>query len=137
MNTETDKPPSVTAEQLIKAFITIRDQKTALTQDYEEEKAKLNAKLDKIKRVLRVMMEQVGSDNLSSHGVGTAYREVVQKFSATDWTSVWAHIQETGNFDLLQKRLGENACKAYLEETGELPPGVDLHQEYDIVVRRK
>jgi hypothetical protein len=40
---------------------------------------------------------------------------------ATDWMQVWSHIQKTGDFDLLHKRLANLAVKARWEQGEEIP----------------
>jgi hypothetical protein len=57
-------------------------------------------------------------------------------YSAADWPEIWAFIKANDRFDMLQKRLGEKALTDFLEESGTLPPGINMHQEYEIVIRR-
>jgi hypothetical protein len=127
----------VTADKVIAAYVTLRDQRSALKQDYEEADQVLKDKMRKLEIWLKQQMELVGSDQLAAHNVGTAYREIERKYSASDWTLVWGYMKEHDRFDLLQKRLGEGTLNEILKETGELPPGVRVHSEYVIKVRRK
>jgi hypothetical protein len=41
--------------------------------------------------------------------------------TAEDWDKVWKYIQESGQFDLLEKRLGKLACKERWENGIEIP----------------
>lgn len=127
----------VTADKVIAAYVALRDQRSALKQDYEDADDKLKEKMARLEGWLKVQMMNLGTDQLAAHNVGTAYREISRKYSADDWTSVWRFIAENERFDMLQKRLGEGALDTYLKETGELPPGISVHQEYVIKVRRK
>lgn len=73
-------------------------------------------------------------DNLSKSedtgAAGLRYRaQIVMKEVAKveydgGWTKLWAYIQQTGRFDLLQKRLGEKAV-AETWAAGESIPGVE------------
>lgn len=56
------------------------------------------------------------------YGVQRIEKDQVQ---VKDWDAVWAHIQSTGSFDLLQKRLNDKAAKERGEE-GEPVPGTEL-----------
>jgi hypothetical protein len=47
----------------------------------------------------------------------------VAKPAVTDWAELYQHIAETGNFDLLQRRVGEAAVKLRWED-GEAVPGI-------------
>jgi hypothetical protein len=51
---------------------------------------------------------------------------------------MYAFIQEHGAFDLLEKRIQQKNMKQFLEENeGVFPPGLNIEQEYTIVIRRK
>src|SRR5690606_11696539 len=45
-------------------------------------------------------------------------------FNVENWDSLHAHIAATGDFTLLQRRLGEKAAQEITEATGAPPPGV-------------
>lgn len=48
-----------------------------------------------------------------------------ERFNAADWPTLHKHIQKTGMFELLQKRLADTAVKEYREvNNGVLPDGV-------------
>lgn len=127
----------VTADKVIEAYVTLRDQRSALKQDYDEADQVLKDKMRKLEIWLKQQMEAVGSDQLAAHGVGTAYREVERKYSANDWTLVWGYMRDNDRLDLTQKRLSEGVLNDILKETGDLPPGISVHSEYVIKVRRK
>ena len=41
-----------------------------------------------------------------------------------DWDALWKYIEESGNLDLLQRRLSSRAVQEYMDANeGELPPG--------------
>lgn len=132
---ENDKA-NVSAEQVIAAFVKLRDLRSTLKADYEAEDAILKGKQEKLQKWLLKQMSDLGMTQIGATG-GTAYRELDTKFSASDWTLVWQYIKENDRFDLLQKRLGEGALKEILNETGELPPGISMFQEYKVNIRRK
>lgn len=64
-----------------------------------------------------------------SGSVGQVTRSVKSKPDTdnADWPAVYAHIQATGEFDLLHKRLSDTACRARWEQGDEIPgiPRVD------------
>jgi hypothetical protein len=49
----------------------------------------------------------------------------------TDWPKFYAHIQETGEFDLLERRPGKAACGARWED-GKDVPGVEKFPVYSL-----
>jgi hypothetical protein len=56
------------------------------------------------------------------YGVQRIEKDQVQ---VKDWDSVWQYIQQTGSFDLLQKRVNEKAAKERFEN-GEAVPGAEV-----------
>lgn len=131
-----DTPMKVTAETVIAAFVKLRDARSALKQEFEENDALLKAKMAKLQQWLNKQMSELDTSQLSG-SMGTAYRELETRYNAADWPLVWGFIKENDRFDFLQKRLGEKALTDYFNEVGELPPGINVFQEYVIKVRRK
>jgi hypothetical protein len=54
---------------------------------------------------------------------------------ATDWQQVWDHVQKTGHFDLLHRRLANLAVKARWEH-GEEIPGVTSTTVFKLTVSK-
>lgn len=133
MNTATPLP---SAERLIQAFVKVRDMRAEAKRAFEAADDELKTKQLKIKQAITAQMELVGSNQLSCDS-GTAYRQISRKFSCADWGTFWPWIKDNDRFDMMQKRVGEKAIADYLEENGELPPAINMFQEYDISVRRK
>jgi hypothetical protein len=53
----------------------------------------------------------------------------------TDWLELWKHIQATGEFDLLHKRLTTTAVEERWEE-GEVIPGVGVREVFSLSVSK-
>ncbi len=92
--------------ELIEAGIKLRDQRKELESKCAalgaEEKALKDFVLDTFDKAdLREVKTKAGTARL-------AVKDVPQ---AEDWEKIYAHIKKTGEFDLLQKRLGERACQ--------------------------
>lgn len=134
---DTAAPNNVTVDKILTAYMALRDKRSELKDAYEEADAVLKEKLYKLEVWMKQQMEALGTDQLASRGIGTAYREISRKYSASDWTLIWGYMREHERFDLTQKRLSEGILNEILKETGELPPGVSLHSEYVVIVRRK
>jgi hypothetical protein len=126
---------TVTVDRMIQAFVILRDKRSILKQNYEAEDAALKEKQQTVKTWLARQMETLNSDQLAARGIGIAYRSIKKHFNGSDWPNFWAFIKENDRFDMMQKRVGEKAVSEYLDETGELPPGISMMQEYEINVR--
>jgi hypothetical protein len=128
---------SVDIDKVVRAFTAIKDARTAKRHAWEE----ADQALEKDMGVLRTLMLQLLNANgarsiATDHG--TVYRRENIKPSAADWTSVYDWIQEDPErFEILEKRLKSTFVKQYMDENeGNLPPGVNVHREYEAVVRK-
>jgi hypothetical protein len=125
----------VPADKVIAAFVMLRDKRSELKQEFEKVDKELEEKQQKCKIFLMRAMQAIGTTQLKG-GDGTAYMEDEVKFSAADWPVIWAWIKEHNRFDMLEKRLGAKALKEFLDETGELPPAINMFAEKKITIRR-
>lgn len=69
---------------------------------------------------------------------GLRYRaQIVMKDvpRAADWTKIHNYIQQSGRFDLLQKRLGEKAVMDMVEDGNQIP-GVDIVHVPDVSITK-
>lgn len=58
-----------------------------------------------------------------------------EKPAAEDWPALYAHMQETGEFDLVQRRVSETAVRARWED-GKDVPGVGHFHYVDVSVNK-
>jgi hypothetical protein len=126
---------NIPSDKVIAAFIMLRDQRSELKRQFEAADDELKEKQRKCQVYLLQQMESVGSNQLKGEQ-GIAFRQINQKFSLSDWPAYWQYCVDNGRSDMVQKRIGEKAVKDLLEESGALPPGVSVYQEYEVVVRR-
>lgn len=126
----------VNLETVIDAVLKIRDKRAELRKKYMEEDEVLLAKMARLEVYL---LEQMKKNNATQLGAsnGTAYQQTVMKGNCSDWPTLWDFISQTGRFDFLEKRLSVGKVQEYYEETGELPPGVNINPELKVIVRRK
>jgi len=135
--TEDTKPSSITVDRILTAYMHVREQRSELKQQFDDADEVLKKKLQVMETWMKQQMEALGTDQLASRGVATAYREIDRYYSAADWTLIWGYMRDHERFDLTQKRLSAGVLDEILKETGELPPGVNVHSEFTVKVRRK
>jgi hypothetical protein len=128
--------PNPMLERMIGAYMKIRDRRAEIKREYTEEDNELKRKHSLIEAALMKIMQDTGSDNLSVKGLGMAYVTTKTYTKGKDWDALWKYIEESGNLDLLQRRISSKAVQEYMDANeGELPPGVDVSQERAVVVR--
>ena len=134
MSESVDKTVSV--ETLVSAYRAIRNKRSELAKEYDEQDQKLNDEQDVIKRELLSLCKRIDADSIKTKA-GTVFRRVRTKYQVGDWEAVYKLIEKTKSFDLLEKRLNNKNMKAYIEENPEdLPRGLSPISEYTITVRR-
>ena len=81
--------------------------------------------IDAIETKIRAALSSNGLKQArTNHGLVSLNTK--RRYFAQDWEAYYAHIMATGNFGLLQKRVGETAIVAVIDETGAPPPGVSF-----------
>lgn len=129
----------VNAAQLIEKYIEIRDFLGTERKKWKELEENLKTDLNKIEAAILRFQDKVGVESISSK-LGTAFRVKKERFQLDDWETFIDYIVDTGNFQLLEKRVAKRATKEVLAEHPELTPeviGVKYSSEFCIQIRRK
>jgi hypothetical protein len=105
---------TVALNRAIAADRAVRATKAILSKEEEALQAAVS--------VLELMMQE---RQLNAVGSVQGTAELVQKttYNSDNWPALFAHIQKTGEFDLLYKRVNPKAA-ADRDSNGELPPGI-------------
>lgn len=128
-------PDQITADQVTAAYVKLRDERSAIKQEYDAKDAAIKEKMAKLEVWLMTKLRDLGADSLKTSN-GTAYISTRDRATCSDWGSLWSWMAEHGRVDMLEKRVSTKPVVEYLEETGELPPGVNIDREQTIIVRR-
>jgi hypothetical protein len=118
------------------AYIKIRDARTDAKRVFEAEDDRLKAAQERLESVLLSHLNIHGMETVRTEA-GTFYKQEEIKPSCADWTAYYAWIKENDAFDGLEKRVGKTFIKDFMEaHDGMLPPGVSVHRESVVRVRR-
>lgn len=121
-------------ERLVKVYVLMRDEKTAIKKKADEACAELKAKMDKLEVA---MLRTMGSSKSIATDYGTAYTTNKTRATASDWEQFYTFLVDNNQPEMLQKRLSIREIEAYAEvHDGALPPGVTIHTEKVVRVRR-
>lgn len=127
----------VHTDKLMKAYIRIRDQKTAEARVWDEREAKLTGDLKAIELELLRRSQVEGVTGYKVAGVGTAYQATSTKVSMADDVAFFAFVKATGDLDFLERRVSSKHVTEYMEANeGRLPPGINIFRELSMRVRR-
>lgn len=124
-------------DDLVEAFVAIRDEKRDIEQAVALKVKELDEKLEIISAALLDMCKEVGADSVrTAHG--TVIKSIKTKYWTNDWESMYRFIKDNDAFGLLEKRLHQSNMKIFLEENEDLhPEGLNVDKEFVITVRKK
>jgi len=128
---------AINLDRVVQAFNAIKDARTAKRHVWEAEDLALAQDQDQLKVLMLDMLNQIGGKSIATDH-GTIYRTEKVRPSAADWNTVYAWIMaDPERFELLEKRLKATFVKQYMDDNdGVIPPGVNVHREYEVAVRR-
>jgi hypothetical protein len=121
-------------DELVPLYIACRNQLATDTRGYKARRARIKTFQGMISMALREKADTVGTDTFKGP-YGTAFRQTKEKFSISDWAKFTDWLNQTQNFQAVQKRVAANAVKEIREAEGSLPPGVEVFTEVEFSVR--
>ena len=126
----------VSAEELAKIYVKIRDAKESKAAEYKEEIAKYQEQLDTIANEMLELCKEQNATSIRTNS-GTIIRKVATRYWTSDWDSMYKFIKEHEAYGLLEQRLHQLNMRQFLEENPDLmPPGTLVDSKYTVVVRR-
>lgn len=126
----------VPMDQLAKAYVRIRDERAKLKSDYELQDNELKEQITVIEQELLNACNRIKADSIRT-AYGTIIRSIKSRYWTNDWSSMYKFIKDNDAFALLEKRIHQTNMKEFLNENADLlPVGLNVENEYTIVVRR-
>jgi len=123
-------------DRLVKAHLKIRDARRDLKKKFDEQDRDLKGKQERLEAEMLRFLNENKIDN-SKTAAGTFYRQVDTIPTGSDWEAFYDWVKENDAFDALERRIKKGFINEYMEEhDGETPPGVSVHKQYVIRVRR-
>jgi hypothetical protein len=136
-DTMEDTKPVVQVNTLVQEYIALRDAKDEIKREAEAKMQELEGQMDEISQTLLDHFKESGIDKAGTP-FGTAYRTIKSRYWTNDWDAMYTFIAENNAYELLEKRLHQSNMKQFLEENPDVQPkGLNIDNEYKIVVRRK
>lgn len=127
MTQNSPKPVS----EIIERLLQLRDERAAIAKRDSE----LVEEFDELKGQSIGRMDEDGLDKLSSTLATISIGESVVP-QIDDWDATVAHIKETGDIHLLQRRINSAAYREIIEAGGTVP-GLSPFKKRELNIRRK
>lgn len=124
-------------EELVNAYIALRDARKALEDDYKKQDEVLRRDMDQLEVAMLDVCNTVNANSIkTSHG--TVIRRVNERFFCSDWDNFRDFVLQNNAVELLERRIHQGNFKQFMSEhEGDgLPPGVNVMREFGVTVRR-
>lgn len=129
-------PPPIPLDKIVQARQAIKDARTVRRHAWEQVDAELEAEQQRLDAFMLGRLNEQGASSIATEH-GTVYRSLKVKPSAADWGAIWDWMKEHDAPELLERRLKATFIKEFMEANdGALPPGINVHREYEVSVRR-
>ena len=124
-------------EEVVKAYLAVRNERERILREYEAQDAKLKDDLKKIEAVLLDVCNTINADSIKT-SLGTVMRKLNERYFCSDWDNFRKFVLENEALELFEKRIHQGNFKQFMEshEGDGLPPGVNVMREYGITVRK-
>lgn len=125
----------VNVDDVIRKYISIRDQRSELKRQYELEDAIHKAKLEQIEKWLLAKQKSIGVTQLKTES-GIAFQQTKNLYTCVDWGAFHKWIIANNRLDMLEKRVGQRAVAEFREDSETIPPGINCYSELQVSIRR-
>lgn len=122
-------------DKLIAMGVEIRDELTVERRKFDKYEASAKGMMARVSMALLEKGRELGVDSFKT-AAGTAYKQLKESYRVGDWNQVLAYIKDTGNWQMLEKRVGKLATREIHQSTKAIPPGVEYIAEEEFVIRR-
>lgn len=127
---------AIPLDKLVKIYRKIKTEIDTMTKEYDTKLEELKAAQDEIKFEIKDQMKAMGLTSVKSP-FGTVSMRQSTRYNTSDWASFKDFILEHGAVELLEKRIAQANMAQFLEENpGVLPPGLNSHSEFNIVITK-
>jgi hypothetical protein len=128
---------TVNTEQLVEAFIAIRDQRERLLREFEAADKALKDESTQIEAALLDICNSVNADSIKT-GHGTVMRKLNERFFCQDWDNFYKFVLDNDAPHLLERRIHQSNFREFLNghEDDGLPPGINVMREFGVTVRK-
>ena len=134
---DTMPEPKIQLDELVNAYLKIRNKKDSLYQEFQKTDRELKADLAQIEQVMLGSLNEVSADSIRTSG-GTIIKTLKENYVCSDWSNFKDFVLENEAVELLQQRIHQANFKEFLASRSEdgLPPGISTLREFNIVVRK-
>lgn len=124
-------------EDLVEAYLNIRQERQKLQAEYEQADAALKEDLKELEVVMLKGCNEINANSINTKH-GTIIRKIDERYFCSDWEHFYKFVRDNNAPELLEKRIHQKNFKTFLEDHADdgLPVGINLMREFGITVRK-
>lgn len=127
---------TMTPEEMVEKYLQLRDKKGEIAERHKKELAKFNLVIGLLESSLLGVLNTNEASSMSTKD-GTFFKHTTSSATVTDWKAAFDFIIDTGQWQLLEKRVSKAEAQALMEERQEAIPGVKIERVTVVQIRRK
>ena len=122
-------------ERLVEGYVKLRDKKSEIESRHKEELAPIKKLMADIEVRMLAAMQDMHTTSLKTKS-GTAYQTTRVSATVADRDVFKKYCEENDAWELADIRAGKAAIRAMVEETGDLPPGINWREDIGVNFKR-
>ena len=124
-------------DDVVARYVELRDELDLKRKEYQEFEKDQKEKMERLSMWLRDKSDDLGVNSFNTPH-GTAYRSTKTYARVSNWDKVLKFIQDTGNWQMLEKRIGKLPTIEIIDDLGIEPSdiGVEYGADIDMLVRK-
>lgn len=122
-------------DKVVAAYIKLRDDKKAIQAKHKDELAGINGKMQTMEGWLMRELNNLGVESAKTEE-GTAYKSKRTSVKVQDFGAFIEFVKDNDLWHMLDKRASKAAVEEFLEAQGELPPGLSITVDQNVLIRR-
>jgi len=137
MSEEKDEIATTKLDELVKVYLTIRNQRDRVEAEMKSQMRELEDELNLLEQTFMSTCNESNANSIRT-SYGTIIRRLNERYTVNDGDSFRKFILSNGAVDLFEARIHQGNFKEFLKENQAdgLPPGVNVMREFTIVVRK-
>lgn len=135
MNTEASVKPAVKVDELVSAYIKLRDKKAKMTADFKDSVAPIDDAMARCEAFLLSTLNAMGLESTRTP-YGTAYTTTAVSATVADWPLVLDYVKKNELWPMLEKRVSKDFVRAFKAEHNDIPPGINWTETRVLNIRR-
>ena len=123
--------------ELVKIYLTIRNERERMEAEWKAKDSELKADLSALEQQMMITCNENNAKSIRTD-YGTVMRRLNERYTVAEPEAFHKFVMTNGLLELYENRIAQTNFKEFIAENKDdgLPPGVNVMREFSIVVRK-